>query len=155
MNKAYIEQYIACVASFPGSTAIFAQKSRAVEPGNNASICAHCHITRMHWFMLTIVLSTAAHERVALNRDRIVRFLAANASPGGLADKLLVAGLISEGVRERALVAGLPASERIRPMIDAVITRIELNHAKYDLFISVLRQFGSLEDLVQYIETTF
>ena len=105
--------------------------------------------------MNSFPLTAGVYERVALNRDRIVRFLAANVSPGGLADKLLVAGLISEGVRETALVAGLPVSERIRPMIDAVITRIELNHAKYDLFISVLRQFGSLEDLVQYIETTF
>ena len=26
---------------------------------------------------------------------------------------------------------------------------------KYDLFISVLRQFGSLEDLIEYIEMTF
>ena len=100
-------------------------------------------------------LTAGVYDRVALNRDRIVRFLAANVSPGGLADKLLVAGLISDDVRETALVAGLSVSERIRPMIDAVITRIELNHAKYDLFISVLRQFGSLEDLIQYIETTF
>ena len=104
---------------------------------------------------VTHVLSTAVHERVALNRDRIVHFLAANVSPGRLADKLLVAGLVTEGVRERALIVGLPVSERIRPMIDAVITRIELNHAKYDLFISVLRQFGSLEDFIQHIETTF
>ena len=92
---------------------------------------------------------------MALNRYKIVRFLAANVSPGALADKLLVAGLISDDVREKALVTGLPVSETVRPMIDAVITRIELNAAKYDLFISVLRQFGSLEDLIEYIEMTF
>ena len=45
-------------------------------------------------------------------------------------------------------MTGLPVSETVRPMIDAVITRIELNAAKYDLLISVLRQFGSLADLV-------
>ena len=90
------------------------------------------------------------YGRVALNRGRIVRFLAANVSPGALADKLLVAGLISDDVREKALVTGLPVSETVRPMIDSVITRIELNAAKYDLFISVLRQFGSLEDLLSY-----
>ena len=94
------------------------------------------------------------YDRVALNRDTIVRFLAANVSPGGLADKLLVAGLINDDIREKALVTGLPVSERIRPMIDAVITRIEQNAAKYDLFISVLRQFGSLEDFIQFIESS-
>ena len=92
------------------------------------------------------------YERVALNRVRIVRFLGANVSPGALADKLLVAGLISDDVREKALVTGLPVSETVRPMIDAVITRIELNAAKYDLFISVLRQFGSLEDLIELLK---
>ena len=92
---------------------------------------------------------------MALRCGEIIRFLATNVSPGALADKLLVVGLISDGVREKALVTGLPVSETIRPMIDAVITRIELNAAKYDLFISVLRQFGSLEDLVQYIEMPF
>ena len=92
------------------------------------------------------------YNRVALNRNKIVRFLAANVSAGELADELLVAGLISDDVRQKAQVAALSVSERIRPMIDAVITRIELNAAKYDLFISVLKQFRSLEDLVQYIE---
>ena len=91
---------------------------------------------------------------MALNHHTIVRFLAANVSPGGLADKLLVAGLINDDIREKARVTGLPVSETVRPMIDAVITRIELNAAKYDLFISVLRQLGSLEDLIQFIESS-
>ena len=102
--------------------------------------------------LISFPLTAGVYERVALNRDKIVRFLSADVSAGELADKLLVAGLISEHVREKALVTGLPVSETIRPMIDAVVTRIELNAAKYDLFISVLRQFGSLEDLIQFIE---
>ena len=101
------------------------------------------------------MVGNAAHERVAFRCGEIIRFLAANVCPGGLADKLLTVGLISESVREKALVTGLPVSERIRPMIDAVITRIELNAAKYDLFISVLKHFGYLEDLVLYIEMPF
>ena len=96
--------------------------------------------------------SGGAYDRVALNRDKIVRFLAADVSAGELADRLLVAGLISENVREKALVTGIAVSETIRPMIDAVVNRIELNEANYEKFICVLRQFGSLEDLIQFIE---
>ena len=98
--------------------------------------------------------SGGVYDRVALNRDKIVRFLAADVCAGELADKLLVAGLISENVREKALVTGVAVSETIRPMIDAVINRIELNEAKYEKFVCVLRQFGSLEDLIQFIEAS-
>ena len=102
--------------------------------------------------MLSFPLPGGVYDQVALNRDTIVRFLAADVSPGALADQLLVAGLINDDIREKARVTGLPVSERIRPMIEAVIIRIELNAAKYDLFISVLRQFESLEDLIEFIE---
>ena len=100
---------------------------------------------------ISFPLTAGVYDRVTLNRDRILHFLAININPGTLADKLLVAGLINDDVREKALVTGLPVSETIRPMIDAVITRIDLNPVKYDLFISVLKQLGA-EDLVQYIE---
>ena len=87
-----------------------------------------------------------------LKRDGIIRFLAANVSPGAFADKLQVADLITEHVREKALVTSVPGSDTIRPMIDAVLSRIELNEEIYDKFIGVLRQFQSFDDLIQFIE---
>ena len=87
-----------------------------------------------------------------MKRDQIISFLATNVSAGELADRLIVAGLIDDGIRHQALVRGVPTPENIRPMIDAVITRIELNVANYDKFISVLKQFRSLNDLIQLIE---
>ena len=73
-------------------------------------------------------------------------------SAGSLADKLVVAHLINDEIRHKALVKGVPTPENIRPMIDAVITRIELNVANYDKFISVLKQFESLDDLIHFIQ---
>ena len=102
--------------------------------------------------LISFPLPAGAYERVARNRAKIVSFLAADVSPGGLADKLLVARLISAHVREKALVTGVAASDTIRPMVDAVINRIELNEANYGKFISVLREFESFEDLIQLIE---
>ena len=87
-----------------------------------------------------------------LKLDKIIHFLVANVSPGELANKLLVADLITEHVREKALVTSVPGSENFRPMIDSVLSRIELNGAIYDKFIGVLRQFKSLDDLIQFIE---
>ena len=93
-----------------------------------------------------------AHKRVVQKCDTIITFLATNVSPGGLADKLRGAGLINDEIRQLALVTGVPTTQNIRPMIDAVISRIELNEANYDKFISILKECGSLDDLIQFIE---
>ena len=126
------------------------------------------HVVFMHtffWFSIfistcpTIIItqfinfsSTPVYTRVSLKRDKIIRFLAADVSPGELADKLLVVGLIGENVRDKALVTSIPVYDTIRPMIDAVLSRIELNGEIYDKFIGVLRQFQSFDDLIQFIE---
>ena len=90
---------------------------------------------------------------MALRRDKIVSFLTATVSPAGLADKLWVAGLINDDIRNKALVAAVTAPERIRPMIDAVVTKIKINAANFDTFISVLRHIGGLDDLIHLIES--
>ena len=100
----------------------------------------------------TFLTAGEAHERVAQKRDKIINFLAANVSPGSLADKLREKHLINDEIRHKALVKGIPTPENIRPMVDAVITRIELNVANYDKFISVLKQFESLDDLIHFIQ---
>ena len=86
-------------------------------------------------------------------RVEIVEFLAANVSPEGLADRLLVQKLIGEDIRDQVKVPVKTKPEKIRCMIDAVIARIKLNPANYVKFIDVLKQHGSLEDLIHAIET--
>ena len=84
-------------------------------------------------------------------RATIVRFLSVNVSPESLANKLRSVGLISDDIWRQAIMPFASTPQRIRPLIDAIISRIELNEKNYDKFISVLEEFGSLEDLIQYI----
>ena len=50
-------------------------------------------------------------------------------------------------------MASLTKPEKIRRMMYAVIARIELNPTNYVKFIGVLKQDGSLGDLIEFIET--
>ena len=85
--------------------------------------------------------------------EDIIHFLANNVDPEGLAGRLLVQNLISEDIRDQSFVASLTKPEKIRRMMYAVIARIELNPTNYVKFIGVLKQDGSLGDLIQFIET--
>ena len=89
---------------------------------------------------------------MSLKGDKIIHFLSANVSPDRLADTLFAAGLINDDIKAKALVTSITIPERIRPLVDAVVTRIELNAANYEKFITVLRQF-KLEDLITFIES--
>ena len=86
-----------------------------------------------------------------LKRDKIVDFLSANVSAGTLGDKLFEAGLISDDIRLGGCVSRAHRSQKIGPMIDAVIARIELNEENYEKFKSVLKDFG-FYDLIEFIE---
>ena len=90
---------------------------------------------------------------MAFRQDIIIRFLATNVNPAGLADKLWISGLINEDIRDKALVVAVPVTDRIRPMIDAVITKIEVNVENFHTFIVVLRKMGGLDDLIHLIES--
>ena len=95
-----------------------------------------------------------AHDQLAHKRDKIIRYLAACVSPESLADKFLVAGLISVAIWNKAFVSGATNLEKIRPMIDVIIVKTELNAAKYyKTFIDVLKEFGDLEDVIEFIES--
>ena len=76
-------------------------------------------------------------------------------SPARLADELLAAGLINGEVWDKAFVAGVTNSEKIRPMIDVIIVKMELNASKYyKKFIDILKQIGgALEDVVEFIQS--
>ena len=97
-----------------------------------------------------VFILDGAHEKLTHKRDEIVRYLAACVSPGRLADKFLAAGLINDEIRDNAFVAGVTNPEKIRPMIDLIIVKTELNAAKYyKKFINVLKEIGALEDITE------
>ena len=84
-------------------------------------------------------------------RATIVYFLSVNVSPELFANKLRSVGLIGDDTWRRAIMPFSSTPKKIGPLIDAIISRIQLNEKNYDKFISVLEEFGSLEDLIQYI----
>lgn len=90
---------------------------------------------------------------MASKRVEIVDFLAASVSPERLADRLLVQNLLCEDIRQQVLVPVLTKSEKVRCMIDAVIARIKLHPANYEKFMSLLKEYGSLEDLIRLIDS--
>ena len=87
-------------------------------------------------------------------QDEIIRYLAACVSPGRLADMFRGAGLINEETRDKASIPTATNPDKIRPMIDTIIVKIELNAAKYyKKFIDVLKEIGDLEDVIELIES--
>ena len=94
------------------------------------------------------------HERLIHKRDKIIRCLAACVSPGRLADMFRGAGLINDEIRDEAFIPTAAKPDKIRPMIDAIIVKTELNAAKhYKKFIDVLEEIGDLKDLIEFIDS--
>ena len=93
---------------------------------------------------------TTQYKKVAAKYDLIITTLSKTVSAETLADKLHVKRLIGDDIRSKAQVAGV-GEDKIRPVIDAVLSKIELNSANYDEFIGTLREFGDLEDLIECI----
>ena len=84
--------------------------------------------------------------------DDIIEFLLDNAvTPDGFATKLERIGLINKAVREKAELPTVPNSERMRTVMNAVISRLKVNEQNVEKFKSVLERFGLLEDVSQLI----
>ena len=84
-------------------------------------------------------------------RATIVYFLSVNVSPELFANKLQSVGLIGEDTWRQAIMPYASNPKRIGPLIDAIISRIRLNAKNYSKFVSVLEDYGSLEDLIHFI----
>ena len=84
------------------------------------------------------------------NREKIVDFLSENTDPEGLAASLEGKGLINKAIKDIARVQTHTKPQRIRPMIDAVISKIELNE-NFDKFVEVLKTEGGLDELIELI----
>ena len=96
---------------------------------------------------------TAQYRKVFSKFDVIVSFLATNSSPGTLASKLWIARLINKDIKNKASVLGIDDENKIRPMIDAVLSQIEMNTENYAKFIKILNDLGAMDDLVETIES--
>ena len=97
---------------------------------------------------------TEEYQKILTRYDAIIHQLASARCSGVLADKLRSKKLITGEIYEEALnfAPGVVESTRIRPMINAVLAKVELNADNYYIFIGVLQEIDGIEDTVQYVE---
>ena len=95
--------------------------------------------------------TTQQYDRLFIKFDQLIENLADITRAEVLADKLRRKRLITKGCWEEACLPTVTDSKRIRLLIRAVLSQVELNPANYDKFVSALREFEGLHDIVQLI----
>ena len=116
---------------------------------NETWIRGYCRIIYKFIAIKRFFSTGSFYEQVKENCDEIIEFLLKNAvTPEALAPKLESVGLINFTVRERAELSTVPKSERMRTVMDAVISRLKLKEENAKKFKSVLNKFGVLEDII-------
>ena len=86
------------------------------------------------------------------NLEVIVDFLSKNVNPERLAGKLFAARMITYSTAEKANVRAITDSERIRPLVYAVLSQVEKNSANFAKFLNILEDEGGMEELVQLLQ---
>ena len=109
--------------------------------------------------MIIILTSTggvwsAGYNKLQRKRDKIIRNLADQEFTRELAEKLHGAEMITREIYDQAknVAPGVVEVDRVTVLFNAVLASVELNPAKYDKFISILRQIRGSDDLVTFIE---
>ena len=95
---------------------------------------------------------TAEYQKLQGNFDTIISQLGAAQATGELADKLFTKKLITSETREKASLATLTNTEKMRVLIPAVIARVEIDPRSYDTFVAVLRAINGAEHMADYLE---
>lgn len=88
---------------------------------------------------------TQEYCTVSQQLSLVVSSLARTVDPGNFAQRLHEADIIGGDVVERAYVIGGPTpTERVRPIMQAVLAQIELSASTYHRFVDILREFNPL-----------
>ena len=98
--------------------------------------------------------NTDEYLKILKRWDRIVNQLASAKCSGVLADKLHSTHFITDVIYEEALNVGpgVVETSRIRPVIGAVLAKVEMNTDNYCIFLAALLELGGLDDVLQLIE---
>ena len=94
---------------------------------------------------------TPEYKKLQDTFDTVISHLAATQSPDDLADKLLVAKLITNGTREEACVAAVAKSKRIRTLIVAVHAQVQIQSENFHRFLAVLSAIGGTDEIVEVL----
>lgn len=88
--------------------------------------------------------STPEYCTLSKRISEVIYSLSIEVDPGMFAQKLQEADLVGSDIAQRAVVIGLTATERIRPIIQAILAQTQLQALVFHRFISVLRSFHPL-----------
>ena len=92
------------------------------------------------------------YKTLQRNLEVIVDFLSDNVQPERLAGKLFSASMITRSTAQKASMRGVTDSERIRPLVYAILSQVEKNSANFERFLNILEDEGGLEELVQLLQ---
>ena len=95
---------------------------------------------------------TSEYKKLSTRYDQIIEKLADEIRAEDLAIKLRRAKMITRGKQEEASVQAVANSLRIRPQIDAVLAKTELNAENYHTFIGILTDMEGLEEVIAFID---
>ena len=96
---------------------------------------------------------TQQYQRLFTNFPTLVDVLSSVGIAAQLADRLYYsARLITKAVWEEASLGGMTESNKLRVLMNSVLSQVELNAANYDKFVTVLYEFDGLQDVVQLLE---
>ena len=99
-------------------------------------------------------MTTEEYQKILTRYDTIINQLASARCSGDLADKLLSKKFITRAIYEEALNVGpgVVESTRIRPMMSALLAKVELNAVMYYIFLGALQEIDGIDHIVQLID---
>ena len=95
---------------------------------------------------------TEEYKRFHAKFDQLIEKLADADVAESLADKLRKEELITHYCWEKACLQSVPNTDRIRPLINAVMSRVEMDTANYGKFISILKEISGLQSIIDLLE---
>ena len=112
------------------------------------------HLTLSTELVPELKKTTPQYQRLFSTFPTLVTALTPMVGAAELADKLYFSTrLITESVWEEASVGGVINSTKIRLLMKSVLSQVELNAANYEKFVTVLREFDGLQEIVELLET--
>ena len=95
---------------------------------------------------------TEEYKRFFAQFDELIEKLADADVAKSLADKLRKKEVITHYCWEKACLPNVPNTDRIRPLINAVLSKVEMNTANYGKFIAILIEIDGLQSIIELLE---
>ena len=91
-------------------------------------------------------------QRLQEKFDAVICHLGDVLSAEDLADKLYVNKLITRGTQEEASLGGITNTKKIRVLMIAIRTKVEIDPANYYTFLTVLKAISGAEDIGKLLD---